>query len=203
MKRVIDKRMAAELEGEFVVFLIGMRINKPWKVHKWFPEFLGMPKMLKELETHPESGFLGHNGMSSCVTVKYWRSFEHLEAYARSKELSHWPAWVDFNRRIGNCLGDVGICHETYLVKRGHYEAIYSAMPPFGLGEVGRMVPASGSRDSAKSRVKVTVLANGLFLIPWREGRTNHPLSRFVGNWRMADQLGAGIIRQDCGVLDG
>ena len=48
MKKVIDKRMTAEVDGEFVVFLIGMRINKPWKVHKWLPVFLAMPKMLKE-----------------------------------------------------------------------------------------------------------------------------------------------------------
>ena len=58
MAKVIGKRMAAEMEGEFVVFLIGMRINKPWKLHKWLPVFLAMPKMLKELEAHPESGFL-------------------------------------------------------------------------------------------------------------------------------------------------
>jgi len=59
MAKVIDSRMSAEMEGEFVVFLIGMRVNKPWKLHKWIPVFLAMPKMLKELEAHPESGFLG------------------------------------------------------------------------------------------------------------------------------------------------
>jgi hypothetical protein len=51
------------MEGEFVVFLIGMRIDKLWKPHKWLPAFLAMPKLLKELEAHPESGFLGHNGL--------------------------------------------------------------------------------------------------------------------------------------------
>src|SRR6266571_4170144 len=60
MAKVIGSRMSAEMEGEFVVFLIGMRINKPWKIHKWLPVFLAMPRMLKELEAHPESGFLGH-----------------------------------------------------------------------------------------------------------------------------------------------
>ena len=154
MKKVIDKRMTAEVDGEFVVFLIGMRINKPWKVHKWLPVFLAMPKMLKELETHPESGFLGHNGLSR-VIIQYWRSFEHLEAYARSKEMSHGPAWVDFNRRVGNSRGDVGIWHETYVVKPGNYEAVYSGMPPYGLGKVGKLVPASGNRDGARSRMKV------------------------------------------------
>ena len=37
MTRVVPKRVTAEIEGDFVVFLIGMRINKPWKVHKWLP----------------------------------------------------------------------------------------------------------------------------------------------------------------------
>ena len=71
MTRIIDKRMAAQMEGEFVVFLIGMRVNKPWKVHKWLPVFHAMPKMLKELESHPESGFLGHSGLGR-VIVQYW-----------------------------------------------------------------------------------------------------------------------------------
>ena len=48
MAQVIARRMAAQIEGDFVVFLIGMRINKPWKLHKWLPVFLAMPKMLKE-----------------------------------------------------------------------------------------------------------------------------------------------------------
>jgi Domain of unknown function (DUF4188) len=95
MAKVIDKRMTAVMEGEFVVFIIGMRVNKPWKPHKWIPVFLAMPKMLKELEAHPESGFMGHNGMGR-VMVQYRRSFEHLEAYARAKDKQHWPAWVDF-----------------------------------------------------------------------------------------------------------
>jgi len=38
---VVPGRMTADLDGEFVVLLIGMRINKPWKVHKWWPVFVG------------------------------------------------------------------------------------------------------------------------------------------------------------------
>ena len=60
MANIVDGRMAAEMDGEFVVFLIGMRINKAWKVHKWLPVILAMPRMLKELHDDPESGFLGH-----------------------------------------------------------------------------------------------------------------------------------------------
>jgi hypothetical protein len=153
MAKVIPARMTAELDGEFVVFLIGMRINKPWKIHKWLPVFFAMPRMIKELQARPESGFLGYNGMGKII-VQYWRSFDQLEAYARSKDLSHWPAWVDFNRRVGATREDVGIWHETYIIKPGQYEAVYSGMPPYGLGKVGRLVPATGSREGARSRVE-------------------------------------------------
>jgi hypothetical protein len=156
MAGIIDARMAAVMEGEFVVFLIGMRINKPWKVHKWLPVFLAMPKMIKELRARPESGFLGYSGLGK-IMVQYWRSFEHLEAYARDHNRLHWPAWVDFNKKIGKSRGDVGIWHETYLIKPGQYEAVYSGMPPYGLGKAGKLVPASGLRDAAAGRVRATV----------------------------------------------
>lgn len=152
MTKVIASRMSAEMEGEFVVFLIGLKINKPWKLHIWIPLFFAMPKMLKELEAHPESGFLGHTGLGR-VIVQYWRSFEHLEAYARAKDKKHWPAWLDFNRRVGSSRGDVGIWHETYTIKPGQYEAINSGMPPFGLGKVGKLTPAIGAHEAARARM--------------------------------------------------
>ena len=151
MAQVIPNRMTVEVDGDFVVFLIGMRINKLWKIHKWLPVFLAMPKMIKELEKRPESGFLGHV-FGPKVIVQYWRSFEHLEAYARSQDALHWPAWVAFNKRTGNSRGDVGIWHETYQCRAGEYEAVYSGMPPFGLGAVGKLVPASGRKESARGR---------------------------------------------------
>jgi hypothetical protein len=55
MARVIPHFMAAEVDGDFVVFLIGMRINKPWQIHKWLPVFLAVRRVLRELEAHPES----------------------------------------------------------------------------------------------------------------------------------------------------
>ncbi len=117
---MIDKRVTADIEGDFVVFLIGMRINRFWKVWKWLPVFFAMPRMLRELERKPESGFLGANQYFGSprrpLTVQYWRSFEQLESYARSRDAAHWPAWVAFNKRVAS-NGDVGIWHETYLVR--------------------------------------------------------------------------------------
>lgn len=129
-----------------------MRINKPWKVHKWLPVFVAMPKMLKELQRRPESGFLGHI-FSPKVIVQCWRSFEHLEACARDHNQSHWPAWVDFNQRVGRSRGEVGIWHETYQVRAGEHECVYSGMPPFGLAKASGQVDAVGALDSARGRL--------------------------------------------------
>ena len=41
MAQIFKQKMTAEIESEFVVFLIGARINKPWKIHKWLPVALG------------------------------------------------------------------------------------------------------------------------------------------------------------------
>jgi hypothetical protein len=129
-----------------------MRINKPWKIHKWFPVLMAMPRMLKELEGRTETGFLGHV-FGPRVIVQYWRSFEQLETYARSQDHHHWPAWVDFNKRMGKSRGDVGIWHETYQVRAGEYETVYSGMPPFGLGKASRLIPVSAKRESARERL--------------------------------------------------
>ena len=152
MARVLAERMCAQIDGDFVVFIIGMRINKLWKIHKWFPVFLAMPRMLKELKTKPQTGLLGAQSMGLTV-VQYWRSFEALETYARSADGAHWPAWVDFNKRVGGSRGDVGIWHETYRVAAGEYEAVYSGMPPHGLGKVGTLVPARERFETARGRL--------------------------------------------------
>jgi Monooxygenase af470-like len=152
MAEIHARRMAAQVDGDFVVFIIGMRINKPWKIHKWLPVFLAMPRMLKELAKNPESGYLGHEQFLGAL-VQYWRSFDHLERYARDHNQEHWLVWVAFNKRVGLSRGDVGIWHETYRIAAGQHEAIYSGMPAFGLGKVGRLAPATGARESARGRM--------------------------------------------------
>lgn len=46
MAEIHKERMTVKIEGDFVVFLIGMRINKPWKLHKWLP--VGQRKTARE-----------------------------------------------------------------------------------------------------------------------------------------------------------
>ncbi|PYE81282.1 DUF4188 domain-containing protein [Pseudoroseicyclus aestuarii] len=155
MADVIDRRMSARIEGDFVLFLIGIRINKPLKVHKWLPAVLAMPRMLAELQARPpdETGLLGTMSAGLGTVVQYWRSFDHLERYARDPDRAHYPAWIDFNRRMKGSRGDVGIWHETYLVRAGAYETVYSGMPPHGLGRAGQLAEAVGRRSEARSRL--------------------------------------------------
>ena len=108
--------------------------------------------MIRELEESPESGFLGHI-MSLRVIVQYWRSFDELEAYARNADQLHWPAWLDFNERVGGSRGDVGIWHETYRVRAGEYECVYSGMPPLGLAKASATTDAVGELESARGRI--------------------------------------------------
>ena len=155
MSGIIPERVTAQMDGDFVVFLIGMRINALWKVHKWLPVLLAMPRMLRELEADPESGLLASRawiGLQAPVLVQYWESFDVLEAYARDAEGEHLPAWKAFSRRVGEG-GDVGIWHETYLVSEGEYEAVYNNMPPTGLGDAGEVVPATGRSETASGRL--------------------------------------------------
>jgi hypothetical protein len=158
MAKVIDRRVTAEIEGDFVVFLIGMRINRFWKVAKWLPVLTAMPRMIRELERSPEAGLLGATfylaGPRRPMVVQYWRSFEDLERYARSRDSGHWPAWVAFNKRIGSG-GDVGIWHESYLVPAGNYDCVYNNMPPTGLGAVAPLAPAAGRKATAAGRAGV------------------------------------------------
>ena len=155
MAQIINQRITAQAQDDFVVFLIGMRINRLWKVRQWLPVAMAMPKMIQELSQEPESGLLGVESWfgNPTVMVQYWRSFEHLERYARDKSREHLSAWAAFSRAIGSS-GDVGIWHETYRVRPGDYESVYNNMPLFGLAKATRAVPASGARQSAAGRLR-------------------------------------------------
>ena len=60
MARVQPGRFTADVDGDFVVFLIGMRINKPLKLGQWLPVFKAMGPMLKHLAERPEKGLLAY-----------------------------------------------------------------------------------------------------------------------------------------------
>jgi len=151
MPRIDAARMTHDYDGELVVFLIGMRINKPWRPDLWLPAFLAMPAMLKELLSDPTSGLLGSHltfGANGPLLVQYWSSHELLYAYASDPNAVHRPAWAGFHRRVRARPDAVGIWHETFVV--GRAETLYYAMPPFGLAGATAAVPVSRRGETAR-----------------------------------------------------
>jgi hypothetical protein len=155
MSQVYRGRYTAQIEGSFVIFLIGMRVNRLLAVNKWLPVTRAMPAMLEELASNTDLGFLGYEialQWRGVTLTQYWRSFEQLQSYAAARDRQHLPAWAAFNRAIGSD-GSVGIWHETYAVESGAYECIYANMPRFGLGRVGEHSPVFGRSEWAKQRI--------------------------------------------------
>ncbi|MEM1118044.1 MAG: DUF4188 domain-containing protein [Bacteroidota bacterium] len=148
-------RLAARIEGDFVVFLIGMRINALHRPDKWVPVARAMGRAMVELRANPDLGLLGSRTLRAgrhIDVVQYWRSFEHLHAYARARDAAHLPAWRAYNRAVrGNDA--VGVWHETFLVRAGDYEAVYRSMPPYGLAAASGHAEAVGNLHSAAGRL--------------------------------------------------
>jgi len=149
-------RWTAEIDGDFVVFIIGARANSKLQAFKAFSDLggrRGMSHMLKYLTQHPEKGLLGYE-TAGLTIIQYWRSFEHLEAFAKDTDDPHLEVWRNYWRRVGKGAR-TGIWHETYLVRAGEYEAIYSNMPPHGLGKAAKLVSVADS-VGARQRIKAT-----------------------------------------------
>ncbi|WP_203137437.1 DUF4188 domain-containing protein [Microbacterium sp. JZ31] len=146
-------RMTHDHDGELVVFLVGMRINRWSRPDLWWPTLTAMPPMMRELAGDPASGMLAQRlfGFPRSPTVlQYWTSVEKLYAYASDRDASHRPAWAAFNRRARDARGAVGIWHETFSIARA--ESIYVGMPPTGLGAATSLKPVTARLDRARQR---------------------------------------------------
>ena len=155
MSAIFPGRYTAETDEPFVVFLIGMRVNRLRSVRKWWTTAMAMTKMLRVLYAHPEKGFMGAQYFfywRGIAIVQYWRSFEDLERFARTPSEPHLNSWRVFNQTIG-ADGTVGFWHESYLVEPGKHEAVYGNMPVFGLAAATKHVPALGRRETARRRL--------------------------------------------------
>lgn len=85
MPKIFPGRFTADINEPFVVFLIGMRINRLWAFRKWMPVASAMPPMLAALAKNPAKGLLGvHTWVRwrEVMNVQYWRSFDDLEDFA-------------------------------------------------------------------------------------------------------------------------
>ena len=148
----IKQRVAAKENEKFVVFVVGMRINKLWAVHQWLPVFLAMPSMVIEQIKNRSIGVVGipRTFVSGRLiqVQQYWKNYEALESY--SKGALHAPAWSRFNKAARKSKA-VGIYHETYEINRSSYEAIYvNVDKPILLGSAIGVQEISNNSSSRK-----------------------------------------------------
>jgi hypothetical protein len=158
MARIDGGRTTHRHEGELVVFLIGMTINRWWRIDQWLPTFLAMPRMLKELATDPGSGMLGFRltlEAGGPTVIQYWNSVDKLYAYASDRTAEHRPAWAAFNQRARKAPGVVGVWHETYRVAQA--ESVYVGTPVLGLAKATDRVPVTAHSNAARQRMSADV----------------------------------------------
>jgi hypothetical protein len=150
-------RWTAQIEGDFVVFLIGAEVRDPAHGPEAIELLLAMTDMLTEVAQDPTHGLLGFQrfGEVGGVIVQYWRSFEALEAYAKNPSAKHAPVWRAWNRLAAHDYSGSGIWHETFQVSAGRYEAIYQNMPVTGLQKAGTPISVTEARATARQRIGV------------------------------------------------
>ena len=120
MEDIFNGRYTAEIDGSFVVFLVGMRVNKLRAIRKWWPVAAAMRPMLETLYTHPEKGFLGGEAFFRwrvTALLQYWRSFDDLERFAsRDKGISLMLIYMillflfSLDRNAGKTVITIKIC---------------------------------------------------------------------------------------------
>ena len=149
MAKYVPGRHTADIEGDFVIFIIGARVNKPWRLVRGLRALGNLKKMLQGLSKQPEKGLL-HHETAGFVSIQYWRSFDHLERFAKDPD-PHMNQWRRYTKLAARS-GEAGIWHETYLVHAGQYEAIYNNIAPRGLAKAGKFVPI---KDSSHARGRI------------------------------------------------
>ncbi|GGL98799.1 DUF4188 domain-containing protein [Nakamurella endophytica] len=153
MPEVFPGRYTARTPNDATaLFLIGMRVNTLRALPKARVVASAMPRMLRHLFQHPESGLLSvHSWLGrTTILLSYWRSTADVQRFASDPDAPHAEAWRRYVREIGSS-GAVGVWHELYTVRPGDYEAVYANMPAFGLAAAGEHLPVgAGNRTSAQ-----------------------------------------------------
>ena len=157
MAAIIRDKFTADVHEPFVFFMTGGHINNLLLVHKWLPVAWQFLRLVRYVLTHPETGCLGGHvylrvfpfGM---MLHSYWRSFDDLEAFARSANQGHLSAWKHYMQHVAQ-NGAMAIYHEMYLTEPGKFEAVYGNSVPVGLSKAMGTAPIVGRHHNARGRI--------------------------------------------------
>lgn len=155
MGTINQSRMIADIEDEFLVFVIELQVHKLWQVWRWYPTVRAMTNMLIELLEKKEYGLLNYEYRFSFrrqLIIMYWRSYEHMHDWALSKDATHVEGWRMLNQLMQTHPNLLGFWHESYVVSQ--YESFYRNVPEVGLGRAGTLVPLKGGMKTGAARLR-------------------------------------------------
>lgn len=152
-----EGRVMADIEGEFLVFVVELRVYQWWRFWKWVPVVRAMGSMLTELIQKPEYGLLNFEywfAFRRQLFLMYWRSYEHMHDWVLNKDATHIPGWKLLNQLMKDSPNVLGFWHESFVVHPYEYEAFYRNVPTVGLGRAGSLVPLTGRATTAAARLR-------------------------------------------------
>jgi hypothetical protein len=155
MRKIHGGRFCARIDGPFVVFAIGMRINRFLAIHRWPKPAWNTYRMVGHLAHDPPNGYLGGELFfywRGVGMLQYWKDFDALETFAREQERPHLEAWRHLVRQTADNSA-FGYWHETYKVAHDEYECIYGSMPRFGLARASKHIAIATRSETARSRL--------------------------------------------------
>jgi Domain of unknown function (DUF4188) len=88
--------------------------------------------------------------MNHFGVLQYWRSFDELETWARYPPHSEWWRTVVERMRLKR---DIGIYHETFLVRAADIESISMNCRPVGLETFGVLGEPVGPNTTSRGRL--------------------------------------------------
>ncbi|KAL8725571.1 MAG: hypothetical protein Q9166_007273 [cf. Caloplaca sp. 2 TL-2023] len=133
-------------EDTVAVFILGASSNHPLGI---FAPGYGdirpfFRSMWAEAEADPQkSGLIGKSTSfipvpatetssgPAIITISYWKSIEHLHAFAHGP--AHRQGWDWWMNKAREKYPHLGIMHETYEAPRGSWENIYEGFVPVGM----------------------------------------------------------------------
>ncbi|KAL8767742.1 MAG: hypothetical protein Q9209_005828 [Squamulea sp. 1 TL-2023] len=156
-----------EKEGDKVaVFFLGASSNHPLGI--FTPGFGEITPYLQSMwvdaEADPiKSGLIGKSTALMSVptsaassgpaifTMSYWKSIEHLHAFAQGP--SHRKGWDWWSSKARKEFPHIGIMHETFEAPKGRWENIYEGFVPVGMGALTRKVMTSSGEERHEQRL--------------------------------------------------
>lgn len=156
MKDIFPGRYTAEFKDTIIVFVIGMRVNRLFALHKWLLPTFNTLRLWIHVKTNPPKGYLYGYLYLYCRGIgmmQYWHDFTALETFSHDKNQPHYKAWSQLALQTESDK-TFGYWHETYEINPNRTEAIYGSMPRFGLAAASNHEQLKIREDSARSRLE-------------------------------------------------